>query len=63
MNLTPCGPMLLAYFENNKLQINPQALDVLRDIKLNITVLSVCGEGGDGNSTLCNLLLGSSMII
>jgi putative protein kinase ArgK-like GTPase of G3E family len=57
MTLAHWGPMPLISFENSKIIINQHALKILADISVRVSVVGVCGQGGDGNSTLCNYLL------
>jgi hypothetical protein len=61
MNLAPCAPILLAQFEENGVVVNLQALEVLRTITREVSVVGVYCLGGEGNSTLCNHLLQTRM--
>ena len=56
------GPLKLIEIKKNKIEVNPDALRILRSIKEEIIVISIVGKARTGKSYLMNLLLNSNNI-
>jgi hypothetical protein len=62
MTLAQCKPVPLILFERGEIILNPHALKILDEVSVRVSVLGICGQGGDGNSTLCNHLLQTGIL-
>ena len=54
------GPIPLIEFTKSNFKLNPEALNILRNIKENIIIVSVVGKARTGKSFLMNLLLNNN---